>query len=406
MQKIGNIANSDALANEFTEGDAQNAIPATVLKAGWLNTVQRELVALVEHQGGALDANDDAQVLAAIRSIAQGAGFVTLDSQIAKGAGNTLNLPSGLINIGGNGLGYRLDAQTDWNPLGVANNDGSFNALNLGDNIYVYAVQQASGVGKWIASINSTVPSGYTSDNSRKVGGFHYGRTRPIANRFDTAYAPATEIVTNSCWDLQHRPKCDPTGMVEVVPGRLWADIYLNSAGAGAWPATLPVSAYGATLIDDSSYSAWDMMRLLANAGKRLPTSEEFLVYAYGCLKGEAAANNYAWCSSANVAKTTAGAVAKAISCLNVVDPAGNLYDLLGPVYQGGTGYVEATTGFALGQDSAYSAQEGSYYVGDIRMWTGGGRYDRNAYCGSRNIEFRYVGTAIGAGLRGVCESK
>lgn len=404
MQKIGNIANSDALANEFTEGDAQNAIPATVLKAGWLNTVQRELVALVEHQGGALDANDDAQVLAAIRNIAQGAGFVTLDGQIGKGAGNTLNLPSGLINIGGNGLGYRLDAEVDWNPLGVANNDGSFNALNLGDNIYVYAVQQASGVGKWLASVNATVPSGYTADNSRKVGGFHYGRTRPRASRYNTGYAPATEIVSNSCWDLLHRPKCDPTGMVEVIPGRVWVDIYLSSVVSGSWPDTVVGSVYNATPLQGTTYTPIDMALLLANVGKRLPTTFEFLAYAEGAPQGENAANTYAWANNANVAPTTTGAVAKAVSVKNVVDAVGNMEELLGDFLNSGTGYASSNAELSIGQDNAQA--RGIIYRADLRLWSGGGGYDTGAYAGAGALRFVYANNSAHWGLRGACEAK
>src|SRR5690606_40667701 len=55
-----------------------------------------------------------------------------------------------------------------------------------------------------------------------------------------------TQIVPTSVWDLGHRPKCDPTGMVEVIPGRLWVDIYLNSEDGQPWPNTVPLSRFGA----------------------------------------------------------------------------------------------------------------------------------------------------------------
>jgi len=53
-------------ANEFRDGDAALGLLATVVWSKWLNTVQRELVAVVESEGIALDDADDVQMLEAI----------------------------------------------------------------------------------------------------------------------------------------------------------------------------------------------------------------------------------------------------------------------------------------------------------------------------------------------------
>ncbi|TBV12745.1 pyocin knob domain-containing protein [Stutzerimonas kirkiae] len=66
MRKISDSTNTANAAGEFTEGSAAGGIPATLLRADWLNTVQRELVGLVEGAGLPLAANDDSQVLKAI----------------------------------------------------------------------------------------------------------------------------------------------------------------------------------------------------------------------------------------------------------------------------------------------------------------------------------------------------
>lgn len=66
MQKIDGPGAT--VENEFTEGNPSTGTPATVVLAKWLNSVQRELVALVEEFGGELDDEDDEQIAALIIS--------------------------------------------------------------------------------------------------------------------------------------------------------------------------------------------------------------------------------------------------------------------------------------------------------------------------------------------------
>jgi hypothetical protein len=409
MQKIGDVAGSNADINdEWTNGDPQSGTPATILMAEYLNTLQRELVAIAEHNGGALDPENDAQLISAIRLVGQPAGGVSLMGEIAKGTGDTLDLPEGQINIGGNGLGYLLTAQTDWDPTAAENHDGTVVGLTLGDNVYIYAVQQASGIAKWLASMNSTVPTGYTSTNSRKVGGFHYGRYRPLANRYDAAYTPLAQILPNSCWDLQHRPKCDPTGMAEVIPGRLWADIYLNSEGAGTWPETVPVSAYGATpLSGTEGYSRYlDLPVLAANAGKRLPYLHEFYVYADGAPQGNDGNNDTAWSATTNSGRTTTGAVAKSVACSGIVDAVGNLWEPCLDLYDdGNAAWAWDTTILDNGKDAAQA--RGDLYHSSWRFWLAGGNWGSGVHCGSRcAYSISNPGNvSTPTGLRCVCDS-
>lgn len=333
------------------------------------------------------------------------AGFFSIFGQISKGTGDTVNLPEGMCNIGGNGLGYLLAAQTDWNPLTAGNNDASFAALALGDDIYLYACRQASGTAKWLASKNSTVPTGYDAGNSRKIGGFHVGRYRGVANRYATAYVPVTQILPNSCWDLSHRPTCDPTGMVEVIPGSLWVDIYLNSEGAGVWPENVPVSVFGAAVIRDTIYSRSDFHQLIGNAGKRIPTVEEFLRYAEGAPGGLNANNDQAWSATTNTGPTTAGGVVKAVSQYNVVDAAGNVYDWLDVHHDIGGTYVWDAAAVNAGKDAAIP--RGSVYHASWRSFLGGGYWVSGVYCGARCLDSGASPWSAGGsvGLRGVCDS-
>ena len=69
MQKIGASTASANPLGEFTEGNPGAGVPATLLKAAWLNAIQRELAHLVEGSGLTLDAADDSQILKAIQAI-------------------------------------------------------------------------------------------------------------------------------------------------------------------------------------------------------------------------------------------------------------------------------------------------------------------------------------------------
>jgi len=334
---------------------------------------------------------------------AEGAGHYEMMGSIEASGAMRLDFPEGVLNIGGNGKGYVLDSVTDWDPTAAANQDGSLDALAVGDDVYLYATQSDDGRAGLIASTNITVPGGYTSANSRKIGGFHYGRVRPVSSRYDTAYDPAVQIVPNSVWDLQHRPTCDPTGMVEVVPGKLWVDIYLNSEGSGTWPENIPVSRYGVAPIKDDIYSRSDLHLLARNAGKRPPTVEEFLTYSEGAPQGNDGNNDTAWSATSNTGPTTAGAVAKAVSMFNVVDAAGNLWDWLDNHHDLGGSFSWATSVVNVGKDSG--TPRGAVYHAAWRGFLGGGGPNGGARCGSRCLySYATPWSADGSvGLRCVC---
>lgn len=70
MQKISDSTNTANPAGEFAEGNPAAGVPATLIKASWLNAIQRELVALVLGAGISLNASDDSQVLKAVKALA------------------------------------------------------------------------------------------------------------------------------------------------------------------------------------------------------------------------------------------------------------------------------------------------------------------------------------------------
>ena len=328
---------------------------------------------------------------------AQAAGFVSLFGYMGKGTGDTLDLPEGMVNIGGNSLGYLLAAQTDWDP--VANSDGSFAGLALGDDAYIYAVADASGTAQWVASKNSTVPDGETADTSRKIGGFHYGRVRELADAFSAGASLAVQIVPNSVWDLNHRPTCDPTGMVEVIPGKLWVDIYLASEDGAAWPDTVPLSRFDATpLTGTEGYSRLDYSRLARNAGKRLPDYSEFMMFAYGVPQGATGAG-----SRVNTGQHSAYGF-ECVSCLNVDQPSGNLWQQTSHYYDRSTAY-SWNNNLNTGKDSAND--HGQWKGGNFRTSIVGGKWNEGAGAGARCVNLMIYPWRVsdGTGLRAVCDS-
>lgn len=342
---------------------------------------------------------------------AQSAGFFSLQGSLSVNSDNTVNVPAGQLNIGGNGYGYIVDASNGLNPFSAANNDGTVSALTLGDDIYMYACQQASGKAKIVFSKNATYPTGYNASNSRKAGGFHVGRTRPIANRFDAEYNPTANIVPGSAWDLGHRPRCGPEGMNEFQPG-LWGSIYLLSVINGSWPSVTFGSRYNAAPVRSTGgYNELDLHRGLHAAGMREPTFEEWLMMAYGAPQGNDGNNTTAWTMTTNTGPCNTGTVAKSVSCANFVDCVGNLWERLahhfdvGDVGGGAQNWRLDNTVVNTGQDSAFD--RGS--VGHV-LWQyarAGGSWGGGVLYGSRTLDTNAAAWAAhgAVGVRGVSES-
>lgn len=78
MQKISQLTATATSAGEFTNGSVATGVSPTILDAGWFNTIQRELIAVVNGGGLTLDPTNDAQVLAAIKAmlLAQNSGRI------------------------------------------------------------------------------------------------------------------------------------------------------------------------------------------------------------------------------------------------------------------------------------------------------------------------------------------
>ena len=177
---------------------------------------------------------------------------------------------------------YLISAQTDYVLSTAATwdtqaTDYTVAANRAGLDFYIYAIQPASGTTPLIeVSANSSAPDGYTTANSRKIGGFHClcVAVGAIGGHTLTGFV-AGDILPASVWDYDHRPVSTPEGMVYSSGAGIWVDIYLAS-GTGA--STLSVN--GGTIRDNRNWM--DFVDDGAAVKKRLLWDHEFSVIAAG----------------------------------------------------------------------------------------------------------------------------
>lgn len=248
----------------------------------------------------------DARALLNVNKMATISDIVAPSNEYIYASGaNELTVVEGcVIAVGGAGI-----FKTANTILTAANLDAG-SAFAAGKDYYVYICDSRidSADEKYVISLNSTYPTGWNATNSRKIGGFHYGRCRKVDSNlqplngssviFGTGWESAVSngIVPRSVWTLGHRPKCSPEGMV-YLGGGTWVDIYLNSDdGAKGLK-----SEYGcAPMTGTESMNWYNFVERLAKSGKRLPNYAEFCAYAFGSPAGLDNANTNAWSATSN----------------------------------------------------------------------------------------------------------
>ena len=256
------------------------------------------------------------------------------------------------------------------------------------------------------ADASFTAPAGYTTANSRKIGGFHYA---PGDNAAAVAGGDTTPAINAySFWDLKFRPACtDPRGMT-LVADSFWSDIYL----LGVDHLTNGTSKYNVTIADGSSppkiptkfggngtnaYGSmnwWEANEVLQSYGKRSPTYDEFAALAYGTTEAT---------SSGGTDVPTAGATGTgATSAWNVftskwgcIQSSGCMW-IWGGEFGGGAA-AAAFTANTGGRGSTYQMENTVLFGGD---------WGSASYSGSRASYWNAspAASAGGFGARGVCD--
>ncbi|MGE3549636.1 MAG: hypothetical protein AB7I29_07030 [Geobacter sp.] len=253
----------------------------------------------------------------------------------------------------------------------------------IGTDYYIYACTD----GTVRADANATSPTGYDTTNSRKIGGYHYGRIRNTLTVTDVA----VEIVPRSLWDLTYRPKCNPDGMIDVYGnGHLWADIYqaaVDSAitlTSGVLTAGSAKSIYNGTpLTGTEGLHGYNFIELAKNSGKRLMSYQEWLAVAHGSPQGNDGDNLNAWSMTTNTGRSTTGQVARAVSFCGACDCVGNVWEWLDEFSNDHT-----TTAYAW-QNVMTGQNVGQLYLPNatgLRQYLAGGAWSRGVFAGSRAL--------------------
>lgn len=350
---------------------------------------------------------------------------------------NVVTVKSGsvlTIKNGGAWKSFRVEADVD-----LSETDLDAGTFEVGKDYYVYLVDDGAD-GQFIISLNTTFPAGHSADDSRKIGGFHFGYVRKVSS--DGLWVPVdsegtkfgagsvgwkdnvtTGIVPNSVWDLVNRPKCSPEGMVKV--GHIWVDIYMASAAEsitleggtnGLHVASGRLqSKYGQVPVSGSEGLNWyGFNELATRSNKRLLSYGEWVKSAYGNPQGLDGADTYGWTKTTNSARArtgcrvnattgahdaAAGIKPAAISAFNIVDAVGNLYEWLDELSN-----RHDSTAFAW-QDVLGSGKGQAYLPNNVGMvaYIAGASWDGGVLAGPRAVNvcsypwnvYTYIGSRL-----------
>lgn len=327
-----------------------------------------------------LTAQDAANHLARISRVFSKADSASV--AFTKTGTGTVSLKAGTtVAVGGVLLYYAVDTAV------------TMPALSAGVDYAIYACAD----GSLRASGNWSAPSGYTTANSRKIGGFHFS---PGGNAAAQAGGDTTPTINAySLWDLKWRPACpDPRGMTLVANG-FWADIYLlgvdhliNGTSAynvtiadGSSPPKIPSAFGGNGTLAYGSMTWHEAAEIMRAHGKRLPVYGEFAALAYGTTE----------LSGAGSDPVSTILRAAYTSKWGVMLATGNLW-----VYGGNFGGGAATSAY-----TADTGGRGSTFAIEHVSWFGGS-WTNTPQSGSRSSNWGNVASYSGniVSARGVCD--
>ena len=290
-----------------------------------------------------------------------------------------------------------------------------------GHDFYIYAVYNSPNniEPEFILSANSTIPTGYTANTSRKVGGFHCLclSVGTISGHTLSGYVTG-DILPQSAWDLKHRAVAENEGMVWIPQIGLWADIYL-----GSWNGSKLVSAYNGVPVTGTSTKAMHGIMMAEEYGlvnKCLPSYDNFIVAAKGTPEGSHI--------STDAAPTGAGGHIDK-SSRRIISNCG-LEDCCGVLWQWGKDHCETyfnnTNNGTTYNGAFYNSSSGQYWLqgmawndnpvynstvdsvkrgscaGLLRRLLFGGYYGNAvAACGSRAVGANYFGAPLNADIGG-----
>ena len=314
--------------------------------------------------------------------------FLDQGTLFSRDSANTLHIP----DLGGVVDGTLVEVTETTKALNTAGNwdDSQYATASnrAGKDFYVYLLK-AGGV---ILSNNSTVPTGYTSTNSRKIAGFHClcVAVGTISGHSLSGYA-AGDILPRSVWDRFNRPISAPEGMVLSDDG-MWVDIYLPS-----YSGTLLKSVNGGTIADGSNgWHGYKFEQWFGDIGKKLIRQTEFVTASIGANQGTNISGSLDPGATGGHTDTTGRRMISNIGC---EDMAGVLWQWSrdpGGVYSIGAAWANAYDG----NDSGVAGQ---HYNAPYRALLGGA-WDNYSICGSRGSFWNFSPLSLSFSGRGVAE--
>jgi len=298
--------------------------------------------------------------------------------------------------------------------------------LTAGTDYAIYACAD----GTIRADSNWSAPTGYTTADSRKIGGFHYSLvasgTTVAGGSFATAGNGMIWTQTDvdniaginqwSIWDLKFRPvAADPRGMA-LVGGKTWVDIYLCSTDTAAYGTSkagsniasgtvLPKipAAFGGNGSTTYPTLNWWVANELARANqKRLLWAHEFFEAAFGVTENQsidATASTYPT-TQRNAGYTSKYGIEQASGHHQVWGQDSNFYsEAASPA--GAWKDVNGNNGAGTGRGQEYTF--GTYGLSRVVL---GGSRTNGANSGSRASVWNSSpwGSYWGIGLRAACD--
>lgn len=307
------------------------------------------------------------------------------------------------------------DTYNDGSVVWECAKDLAVGTNRAGKDFYIFACVDDENplVPRLFISANSTVPNGYTSATSRKVGGFHCecADVGTITNHPLSGYV-AGDVLPCSIWDLKHRPLGEPEGYAYDEGTDMWYSIYgLTWSGSyGSATATMAgraddddltlESKYAAEWADGTSTEKWHCYKfeqILARQKQRLLYQREFVSASLG-------SNQSTNIQGSSDHGTTGGHVDTAGR--RMISNIG-LEDCCGDHWQWGADVGSASTSDSY--SNAYDANDkyaaGQWYGAVYRPLLGG-TWNDGAVCGSRGSAWVSGALSLAAlyGARGASE--
>ncbi len=314
--------------------------------------------------------------------------FIDMDNLLA-GSQTTLVSPNLICNIGGAWtviptVIININATTYWD-----NSTYATSGNRAGKDFYIYGLSN----GSVILSANSSIPTGYTANNSRKIGGFHTLclSVGTISEHTLTGYNTG-DILPNSVWCSFNKPRCSPEGMTKSIDGN-WIDIYLPS-----WNGTQLVSVFGGTTADGGNgWHTYKFEQRFGMIGKKCIRQTEFVVASLGSNQGTNISGSGDPGTTGGHSDTANRRMISNIGC----------EDMCGVLWQWGrdTGSINTGASWVDAYDSNDTAVSGQHYEASYRVLLGGD-WSAGVICGSRGSGWPDSPLALISNFsgRGVCE--